>query len=484
MRKQMNEQKEAQLQEERKERLSEVREYGNKLFEKWSKKKNLGEGMDDIMNENPDKARRLSIVLENQERHLQNLTETQISSAFQTTPENVLRVVRLGYPNSVRGEIFTEFPMVTARDSIYYLNPIYTSATRGATADNTTHESASWRYASEIEEDDLGDGDGSSTTFTGPDSNNLTNPPLRPHTVLVIVDNQVVGSDDGSGNITGSVSGYEISSGTVDYDTGDFSVTFDSAVPSGEAVVVQYWFDSEESDQYEDIKSVQLQLKDYQFRAKPYPLYVSWSKMTELLLGTTLDIDAEEALLTGAGDELKKSLDFHAVRMGYRYAKRATLTEFNADFAAAGANSEVNHAQALTRTINQASKVVYNQLQRGGVNTLVVGTDVASYLTLHNQFSSDGQQPEVGIYRVGTLLGKPVYQAPNDIVPADEMIGIWKNPQESGDVCAAFGSLVPLYQTQTLEFRQAYSETGLFHFGDYKFLQPKYLTRIRLNNLS
>lgn len=479
MRKAIKEQKQAQLQEERQERLSEIREYGNKLFEKWSRKRNLGEGMDKIMENDPDRARRLSLVLENQEKHLQSLTETQISSAFQTTPENVLRIVRLGYPNSVRGEIFTEFPMVTARDSIYYLSPVYTSSARGATADNITHESSSWRYASEIEEDSVGTGDDSTTTFTGPDSDNLNNPPLRPYTVIVMVDNKPVGRDDGSGNITGDA----ISSGSVDYDTGEFSVTFDEAPGDGEDVVVQYWFDSEEPDQYDDIKSVQLQLRDYQFRAKPYPLYVSWSKMTELLLGTTLDIDAEEALLTGAADELKKSLDFHAVRMGYRYARRADVVEFNADYNDAGSNNAYWHAQSLTRTLAQASKVIYNKLQRGGVNTLVAGTEVASYLTLHDKFDADGNQPEVGIYRIGTLMGKPVYQAPNDIVPSDEMIGVWKNPQESGDVCAAFGSLVPLYQTQTLEFRQAYSETGLFHFGDYRFLQPDYLVRVKFNNL-
>jgi hypothetical protein len=50
--------------------------------------------------------------------------------------------------------------------------------------------------------------------------------------------------------------------------------------------------------------SIELQLRDYQFRVKPWPLYVSWSKMTELLINTTLNIDAEDALIRGASDEL------------------------------------------------------------------------------------------------------------------------------------------------------------------------------------
>jgi hypothetical protein len=97
---------------------------------------------------------------------------------------------------------------------------------------------------------------------------------------------------------------------------------------------------------------------------------------------------------------------------------------------------------------------------------------------------ADGGQPEIGIYRIGTLLGKPVYQAPNDIVPANEILGVWHNPNETGDVAMAFGSLIPLYQTQTLEYKNAYSETGLYHFGDFKALQSQYMIRIKFTNLT
>jgi hypothetical protein len=466
------------VKEQQAQKLSEYKQIGDRLFEKWSKDSGIGQGMDKLMEKDERKARGLSIMLENQEKHLNRLTETQISNVFQTTPENVLRVVRLGYPNSVRGEIFHDYPMVTARDSIYYLSPVYASTARGSTADNVTHESASYRYASEVEQDTLVTSD--DTTFTGSDSDALPNAPLRRFSIRVYVDNIPVGNDDGSGNITGNITGYVIDTGSIDYDTGDISVTFDSA-QTGSTVVVEYNFDSEQT--YDEIYSVELQLRDYQLRAKPYPLYVSWSKMTELLLGTTLDIDAEEALLTGAGDELKKSLDFEAVRLAYKYAKRNTQSTFDADFAAAGADSAVNHAQYLTRTITEMGQTIYKAVQRGGISHLVVGSDVYSYLTLHDKFTEDGSQPAVGIYRVGTLLGKPVYVAPANIIPADEAIGVWRNPQENNDMAITFGSLIPLYQTQTLEYREAYKEAGLYHFGDNKVLNSKYIVPMKINNL-
>lgn len=486
MRKQMEE---AFLKEQKAQELSERKEYGNRLFEKWSKETGIGDGMDKIMDLSEEKGRNLAIMLENQAKHLKHLTETQISNNFSTTPENVLRVVRLGYPNSVRGEIFFEYPMVTARDSIYYLSPIYGSTARGATANNVTHESSAYRYASEIVEDIIDVSDGSTTEYTGFDSDDgVTEAPIRPYSMILWVDNVPKATDDGSGNLVAIDSGYlSTTSGknTIDYTNGQYNITFATAPADGNVIKLSYHLDSEDEDlRGSAIKSVKLQLTDYQLRAKPYPLYVSWSKMAELLVGTTLDIDAEENLVNGAADELKKSLDFLAVEMGYRYSKRNSTTTFNADFAAAGSDSEKMHAQSLSRTIKDAENIIYSAKQRGGVSTMVAGPGAVSFMTLHDQWSSDGQQPKIGIYRAGTLMGIPVYQAPTDIVPDNEILCTWRNPNaDGGDYSIVFGSLIPLYQTQTLEYKEGYSETGLFHFGDWVPLQKEYLVRIQLQNL-
>jgi len=122
MRKEMHE--DMPLNEAIKVQMSERNMKADQLIEqKWSKTPQIGEGIQDLADKDLNRARNLVYAMENQENHLKNLTETQISTAFQTTPENVMRIVRLGYPNSVRGEIFLEWSMETARDSIYYLSP-------------------------------------------------------------------------------------------------------------------------------------------------------------------------------------------------------------------------------------------------------------------------------------------------------------------------------------------------------------------------
>jgi len=448
----------------------------DRLVEKWSKKKGFyGKSMIKAYEANPSKIRNLAYILEHQEDHLKALTETQISSAFSTTPENVMRIVRLGYPNSVRGEIFLEWGMETSRDSIYYLNPIYKTSTRGSTASATTHESAAYRYASEIEEDTLGSADGSTTTF----STTVSNIPLRPYTVQILDNQEIVANDDGSGTITGTGV-----TGTVNYTTGVTSVTFTTAPISGHPILITYNYDSEVSTNYTDVKDIELQLTDYQFRVKPWPISVSWSKMTELLLGTTLNIDVEDALIRAASDELKKSLDFESLRLGYRKSLSNTGVTFNADWSAAGADSEKAHVESFSRAINKAADLMYASLQRGGVTKIYGGPDAVSYMEMHSKWTNAGRQPAVGAFKFGALDGIDVYKCPSSIVPTNELVCVYKNTEVPEDVSIAFGTLIPLYMTQGLEYKNFYKEYGLAHFGDGKTLQSGYLVRMRLDNLT
>jgi hypothetical protein len=466
--------------QEKQQKLSERVMIGDRLVESWSKKKGIGEGLVDMP---ADKARATAFILEQQESHLCSLNETQISTSFSTTPENVMRIVRLGYPNSIRGDIFLDWAMQTARDSIYYLFPQYDSAKRGSTSGARTIESPNWQFASEVVFDsNAALGDGSTTTFTGI----LSYTPVVPFSVRVLVDNVLVGNDNGAAvfpathggdNVTG------ITSGTITYASGSYSITFTTAPAVGVVVQIGYNYNSETAANYTQLGQIELQLRDYQFRVRPYPLGISWSKMTELLIGTTLNIDAEEALVRGAADELKKALDFQACLLGYNCAKGNALTTFDADFASAGSDSEVMHAQAITKAIDRAADVMYSSLQRGGVTKIYGGPNATSYLKLHKRFDSAGRQPAVGGYKIGSLDGIDIFKVPSTIVPNDELVCVYKNEQVPEDVSIAFGTLVPLYQTNKIEYKNLYSEMGLAHFGDNKVLTSKYLSRIKLANL-
>lgn len=470
MRREMREQQ-AILEEQKKIMLSERAKAGDRVLEKWIKNDNI-DSIKTLAEKDINKARGLAFILENQENHLASLTETQISNDFKTTPQNVIRIIRLAWPNQVRGDIFYDWDMETAKDSMYYLHPVTGKSKRGATAGGRILETVEHRYPTEVELERMEAGSAAGE-FTG----SATVAPLRPFTLKIVVDGVPVATDDGNGNILGTGV-----SGTVNYESGSVTVNFTTAPDSAAEVEMAYNYDSEVSTSYDNIGSVELQLKDYQFRVKPRPLYVSWSKMTEILLGSTLGIDAEEALIRGVADEFKKAQDFHAVSVGYGVAKGHQAVEFNCQGAVG--EPEVDRMAAFSKTMKLAGSKIYDILLRGGITKMVAGPTAAAQLFIHPRFDATNRQPEVGVFRTGSIDGVDIYQAPSIIVPTDEILCVYKNELVPEDVSVAFGTYIPLYRTQTLEYKEMYKESGLATFGDYKVMNPEYLQRIKMKNMS
>ena len=156
------------------------------------------------------------------EKYLKTLTETQISTAFQGTPQTVIKVLRLGYPNSVRGDIFTEFAMTSMKDTIFKIETIYDKTKRGATAGNVMYESVADRYPSEIERVNV------TATATDNFKGQFLQLLFVPYTVRVLLNGFPVANDNGSGVLIGSVLSQSTPS-TIVYDgtdAGDYDITF------------------------------------------------------------------------------------------------------------------------------------------------------------------------------------------------------------------------------------------------------------------
>ena len=470
---------EAQMALEQKNRESKTE--GDILVEKWAHKAglDLDHGkLYDIYESNPRKARNLAIVLENQEKHLSTLTETQVSNAFLTTPQTIIKVIRLGYANSVRGDIFTEFAMSTMKDSLYKIETTYDRTARGATAGAVTYESTADRYASEIMLDDIVVT--ATTTFTG----TFDTTPIRPYTLTVYKDGEPIGRDDGAGNIVGT--GLTTATSTIDYTTGAYTLTFATALTTANTLSIQASFNSEISTNYEQIGQTNINLVAYDYRAHQYPINFNWSVQAELMMQSSLKQDLGNILIDSGSDELKKELDFQAVRLAYSGSKWHDPVEFNADFASAGADSPEANAQYLPVKLRQASQLTYQALMRGSNPTsYVAGPSACAYMTQIRSFAVDNTMPDVGIFKMGTLGGIPVYQAPTAIVPDDEIMCVYKNNrEESNDSALAIGTYVPMYKTPTLEYSTFNKSMGVAFYGDMKLMTKQYITRVKLNGLS
>ena len=477
----------------------EEREYRcDRLVEKWSKVKEIGKGITEMPTQT---ARNLAVLLENQTKAMSKMNEAQFAAAFNGyTPENMLRLVRLSYPNSIRGLLFTEFAMESAHDSIKYVEPIYTktqsddaSATHAKAKldddDNfgaVMYETTESRYATEMLEGAI---DGLTVTFKtaipgdyidgysvvyGTTTANATE-----HVVAVQVRNphvphdvQWVGGDIESATQEGNV------------------VTFvASTAGAGLAITKAFGrFDSDQDLTGQYLGEVELRMKDYHFMPRIISLGVTWTQLAELVLDTSFGVSAEETLMDYAAQEIKKTLDYQAVKMAAAtQALRAAenTVEFDAEaLATADTKDSYYHtAQLIGQAIEQISNKQLDSFGRGGVSAIVGGPNAVTYLKLNKNWSDRGKMPAIGGHQVGELDGVPVFKVPGNIIPNDTLITTWKNDQVEGDVAMAIGTLMPFYSTGALQRKNLYKEAAVARFEDTKVLQPKYFGRIQIKNI-
>lgn len=468
------------LQEEAQRYLQRQKTEGQKLFEKWSKT-DIGSGLTKLYKENANKARNVAKAVENVERHLKQLNETIISQNFQTTPENVLKVVRIGSANSHRGDIFTEIALSTTDDALFFIDMTYENTITGKqqTAAEKIYEKAYWSSAGTAAYKSQA-GSGTSQSIA------LDKYPVLPYKTLVTIDGILVAQDDGAAGWTAFTNqSYHVTGGSITYASGAVTLTTTESL-TGKTVVVHYEFDSEQSTLYASYPKVSLSVSKKRFLAGPQPLGYSYTTMTELLLGTTGLGDAEALLLGAIGDEHAKAKDYKALRIAKSIAKSNPTYTFSADFAAAGEISYKSHAQKFLSVIRDIGGKIYNDIKRGEVNKIVAGTKAVTFMTFHDLWKGNDGANKTGVYLAGTLDGIEVYQCPADtndlaLLQENEVLLTYKNPLEGLDIGLAFGVLTEI--TASLAYPQFYVDGNLASVEDFMPITPKFIRLLTISGL-
>lgn len=471
------------LDEEAKMHLMEKNFICDRLVEKW-KKTDIGWGLADLHAKNPQKARNVALLVENQEKHLKKLTETIISQSFGTRPENVLKVVRIGTANSNRGDFCTEFPLTTTDDAIYFIDMLYESALRGSTASDKIYENINRYYAGEMQETA---GASTGTQFTI----SPTYYPIIGGKTLVMYQRRLVGIESTAGTITPVVTAgvpnltasptatYQVATAA----TGVVKVEFDQSV-TGTDIAVLTQFDSEKSTMHDYYGKVSLSVRKERFNARPMPLGYTFTTMTELVLGTTGICNVEDMLVSTVADEHAKSRDYKAVGILRSIAKTNTAYTFDADFGAQGEVSNKSHAQKILAKIGTIGGFIRDDLKRGEVNKIICGSQALEYMKFHDLWVTDTTQQRTGVYFAGKLDNIDVYCCPADaaLVANNEMILTWKNPLEGMDISLAFGVLTEI--TASLAYPQFYTDANVASVEDYLILNKKFARLLTINNIS
>lgn len=171
-------------------------------------------------------------------------------------------------------------------------------------------------------------------------------------------------------------------------------------------------YDSERDLIGQNLGEVELVMRDYHFRPRPITLGVTWTQLTELVLDTSFGVSAEETLMDAAAQEIKKTLDYQSVKYASAQQEVKAKDNFVVFDAGTGDTTDDSYkltAQLISNAINRIADKQLNKIGRGGVSAIVGGPAAVNYLTLHDQFTTRGAQPQIGGHKVGELLGGTRY---------------------------------------------------------------------------
>lgn len=491
---------------------------GAKFVESWARIPKIGAGLTQL----PEAvARNTAINLQTQAASMAKMTEAQLSTSFQGfTPENMLRLVRLAMPNTCRNKVFTEFAMESAKDSIKYIKPVYsktvhdgdlhdkhTSNTAGAYGDasqyketyNDINEDDFQRALYENTEDrftqELINIPGADGVFVIPaeaaeDGNPAVYAAKLIKGYMKVYDGDetrpIAEENKRTGNFFINTAEYPDAEVKVENQT-DGSIKITVTAADAEDIKVFARFDLEDDFLGDNLGEIELVMSDYKFEPRPTTIGVTWSQLAEITLDASFGLSAQDMLVTYAGDAIRINLDLRSFKLAYGVARsnKDYIVEFDAAYGE-GENIEgyFHTAQTFPSAVDTVTDVMVNDINRGGVSRMVAGFSAGSYLKLvKGTFSEKGRQSAKGIYQIGEFGGIPTFKAPSSIIPTNEIMCVWKDDENEGDVAIAFGTLIPFFNTGIIQRKNFYKEAGLATYGDWAVMNRRYLALIRIKGL-
>lgn len=475
----------------------------NKLVENWSRtdlgsmpksSKSYHAMLQEIATRNPHQARCIASAMQSQYNHMKfsKLNETTVSTALQTHPENVIKVIMLGMANSIRPLAFVEWPLTTIDDAIYWVDRTYEQTLRGATANSLIYYSLNARYAGESAE--VTDTTASSCTPNAPNGATVNFTITTGYTNIIVkkcyisLDNELVGYDSlGTGVITRPGTSTKLTASTtnneINYTTGVIKLGFTAAPAAAQVILIALEWDAENTTTFAANQgTVSINLRKDRFNARPMSLGYKFTDMAGLTLESTGLGDIHEMLISAVADEHAKSRDARAIQLAYQLAKSNGTYTFDCDFRAAGEVQAKSHVQKVVSKIDSIGGLIQDDIKKGQINVAICGSQALAILRMHDDFKSDNSMPRQGCYKAGKVNDIDVFYAPatSGIIGTEDIILSYKNPQENADVALAFGNFTEI--SAELRYPNFTTEGSLATVEDVKVIQPKFLRFLQLSN--
>ena len=298
--------------------------------------------------------------------------------------------------------------------------------------------------------------------------------PVLPNSVS-IVGASATFVDDGKGcifaktNLTTVVGYVDYSTGVVHFDsaTGDVKSTYEydneNVGPRAEATTdYGYEYGAQMAKGY-------LQLDEINMVAEAHELACYWSVYSAFAAskeygGNVADIAKEAAI-----SELTAEINTKGF---LKLAQTASFKpQFNWDASPVLSGSVVpsDYLNMFKLKLNQAAASIYQATRLTQPNKLIVGTNVASYISMINNFKAEGTAENVGPYKLGKLDQFDIFVEPNYNPDT------WVRACKSNDIrrnSALFGEYMPITHTDAIGLANASVQQGTCSMYAMKIVNP------------
>lgn len=324
---------------------------------------------------------------------------TQVANIKDGLKHQYFDIITAAFPGLISEDLFSVQPLRQKVGQIFFLDYVYGSNKGKIKKGDTIFSNLSIagyegnNYTGEVVDGEtVGEGDGTQQSFSG----NLNYLPITPGSVVITAET-VVAKDNGEGVLSGTGV-----TGTIDYNTGAYTLTYTTAPADEAPIEAVYEYDLSYAPS--TIPALDLKVREQTITARPRKLKATYSLDAAYDLQQAQGINIDTAIQEAAANQLRHELDGTFIINTYNQAG-LSKSWTNAYNAADPKISKKDYYELFIEALYQASSAIFQATKRVRGNWVVVGKTGADILKFIGapRFISAGDSTSVGPHFAGTL---------------------------------------------------------------------------------
>ena len=266
--------------------------------------------------------------------------------------------------------------------------------------------------------------------------------------------------DDGEGNILDNTGA---AVGTIEYSRGEIAIDEPITLADGDSIKATYQYDNETVGPNADgnygaqMGKGYLELDEFNLVAEAHQLACYWSVYSAFVAQQEYGGNIADIAKDAAFSELTAEINTKGFKELEKAASFKPQYNWDASPVLTGSVVPSDYLNMFKLKLGQAAASIYQSTRLTRPNRLIVGSNVAEYISMINGFTADSVEETVGPYKLGKLDKFEIYVEPsydpNKWVMACKSNDIRRNS-------ALFGEYMPFTDTQAIGLANSSVQQG------------------------